>query len=111
MSNKNDEREKIEFEVGSNNVFADLGLPNPEERLIKSALMRAINHAIKANSFNQVAAAEYVGLTQPDVSRISCGRGRTFSVDRLLDVLKRLHVDIEINIQHGTGAVVIHELV
>jgi hypothetical protein len=28
----------IEVEEGSGNVFADLGLPNPEERLAKAAL-------------------------------------------------------------------------
>lgn len=111
MNNNSDEQETIDFEVGSGNVFADLGLPNPEERQIKSALMRAINHSIKPQKLNQSAAAEFVGLTQPDVSRISRGQGRTFSVERLLEVLKRLRVDVEISIHEGTGAVVIHELV
>ena len=28
-------KEKIEFEIGSGNVFKDLGFPNPEEELMK----------------------------------------------------------------------------
>lgn len=111
MNDKSDDRETLEFEVGSGNVFADLGLPSPEERQIKAALMRAINHSVKAQKLSQCAAAEVVGLTQPDISRISRGQGRTFSVERLLEVLRRLRVDVEISIHEGTGAVVIHELV
>ncbi|MGC8485621.1 MAG: helix-turn-helix domain-containing protein [Candidatus Baltobacteraceae bacterium] len=110
MQSKSDER-KVEFEVGSGNVFADLGLGNPEERRLKAALMRAINREIKNRKLNQSAAADCIGLTQPDVSRISRGQGRAFSVERLLDVLKKLNVDIEITMQHGTGQLLVRELV
>jgi len=110
MQSNSDERE-VEFEVGSGNVFADLDLGNPEERRLKAALMRAINREIKTRKLNQTAAAEFIGLTQPDVSRISRGQGRTFSVERLLDVLKKLNVDIEITMQHGTGQLLVRELV
>lgn len=110
MQRSSDERE-VEFEVGSGNVFADLDLGNPEERRLKAALMRAINREIKTRKLNQTAAAEFIGLTQPDVSRISRGQGRTFSVERLLDVLKKLNVDVEITMQHGTGQLLVRELV
>ena len=39
--------EKIEFEMGSGNVFADLGLPNPEERQMKSLLAIQIRELIE----------------------------------------------------------------
>uniref|UniRef100_E6Q0L0 HigA2-like helix-turn-helix domain-containing protein n=1 Tax=mine drainage metagenome TaxID=410659 RepID=E6Q0L0_9ZZZZ len=110
MQSKSEERE-VEFEVGCGNVFADLGLGNPEERRLKAALMRAINHEINNRKLNQSAAAELIGLTQPDVSRISRGQGRTFSVERLLDVLKNLKVDVEITLHHGTGQLLVRELV
>ncbi len=102
MQSKSHEQEG-EFEVGSGNVFADLGLPNPEERQIKAALMRAVNHEIKHRNMNQTAAVEFVGLAQSDISRISRGQGRTFSVERLTEVLTNLGVDSEINMHHGTG--------
>ena len=110
MQSKSDERE-VEFEIGSGSVFADLGLPNPEERQIKAALMRAINREIKSRKLTQAAAAELAGLTQPDVSRLSRGQGRTFSVERLLAVLKKLEVDVEITMHHGTGRLLVRELV
>lgn len=103
--------QEAEFEIGSGNVFADLGLPNPEERQIKAGLMRAINHEIKRRNLNQTAAADFVGLAQPDISRISRGQGRTFSVERLLEVLKKLEMDIEITMHHGTGRILVRELV
>ena len=110
MRNKS-AKEEIEFEAGSGNVFADLGLPNPEERQVKAALMRAINHEIKRRSLNQSRAAELIGLAQPDISRISRGQGRTFSVERLLEALKKLEVDVEIAMHRGTGSLVVRELV
>ena len=110
MQGKGDERE-VEFEIGSGNVFADLGLPNPEERQIKAALMRAINREIKSRKLTQSAAAAFAGLTQPDISRLSRGQGRTFSVERLLAVLKKLEVDVEITMHHGTGQLLVRELV
>ena len=109
MQSKSEKRD-VEFEVGSGNVFADLGLGNPEERELKAALMRAINREIKTRKLNQSAAAECIGLTQPDVSRVSRGQGRTFSVERLLEVLKKLKVDVEITMQHGTGQLLVREL-
>jgi hypothetical protein len=32
-------KRKIEAHEGSGNVFVDLGLPNPEERLLKSSIV------------------------------------------------------------------------
>jgi hypothetical protein len=36
-------KKKIGYEVGSGNVFADLGLPNAEEHLIKAQLVYKID--------------------------------------------------------------------
>ncbi len=38
---------KIEVEESSGNVFADIGLPNPEERLAKADLAIRIAEAIR----------------------------------------------------------------
>lgn len=111
MSKRSKDEDPIEVEFGSGNVFADLGLPSPEERQVKAALMRAINAEIRRRAITQVAAAELVDLAQPDISRISRGQGRTFSVERLLELLKKLEVDVEITMHRGTGALVVRELV
>jgi predicted XRE-type DNA-binding protein len=38
---------KIEAYEGSGNVFADLGLPNPEERLLKASIVAQLHRLIK----------------------------------------------------------------
>ncbi len=76
--------EIIEGEVvrtGSSNVFADLGLPNPEGRLLKAQLMQAINFEMHRRALTQDQASELVGLKQPELSHIANGHGSGFSVD------------------------------
>jgi predicted XRE-type DNA-binding protein len=82
--------------MGSGNVFADIGLPNPEERLLKARLMYAIDQEIKRQNLTQAKAAKIVGLAQPDLSRILNGRASNYSIDRLMRVLALLDQKIEI---------------
>ena len=93
------------FETGSSNVFADLGLPNPEERLLKAQLMHAINTEMRRRELTQEQAAELVGLAQSDLSRIAHGRGSGFSTDRLIAVLRHLGRDVEIIVSTASGPV------
>jgi predicted XRE-type DNA-binding protein len=91
--------------TGSSNVFGDLGLPNPEERLLKAQLMQAINSAIRRRALTQDQASELVGLKQPELPRIANGRGSGFSVDRLLAVLRHLGRDVEIVVSSASGPI------
>ena len=54
--------------VGSGNVFADIGLPNPEEHLIRAKLVYKIDSLMKNRGLKQIEAAELFGVRQPDVS-------------------------------------------
>lgn len=81
---------------GSGNVFADLGLPNPEERLAKAQLAYAIAQAIQERGLTQREAAALMGIDQPKVSHILRGRLADFSTDRLLGFLTGLGRDVEI---------------
>ena len=47
----------IKIVQGSGNVFADIGLPNPEERLAKADLAIRIASAIRARRLTQARAA------------------------------------------------------
>jgi predicted XRE-type DNA-binding protein len=92
---------------GSGNIYAQLGLPNPEERQLKSQLMYVFNQAVQRMSLNQNEAAERVGINQADISRISYGQGSRFSVERLMGIVGRLGIDINIQQTHDeTGAIV-----
>jgi predicted XRE-type DNA-binding protein len=89
-------KEKIPVVEGSSNVFADLGLANAAELNLKSELTRQIINRIKALELSQSEAARRLGLSQPDVSRLLGARHTGFSGDRLLALLNRLAVDVEI---------------
>ena len=81
---------------GSGNVFADLGLAKPEERLAKAELARAIGRAIEERSLTQREAAALMGIDQPKVSHVLRGRLADFSTERLMSFLMGLGRDVEI---------------
>jgi len=83
-------------EIGSGNVFADIGAPNAEEHLVKAQLVYKIDALMKELSLKQVEAAELFGVKQPDVSKMLRGDFRQFSVERLLRFLVALGQDVEI---------------
>ncbi|HUF30789.1 MAG TPA: helix-turn-helix transcriptional regulator [Gemmatimonadaceae bacterium] len=81
---------------GSGNVFADMELPNPEERLAKAQLAHAISRVIQERGLTQRAAAKLMGVDQPKVSHVLRGRLADFSTERLMGFLTGLGRDIEI---------------
>ena len=89
-------KEKIEYEESSGNVFKDLGLPNPEERLAKARLASLIYDIIEERGLTQVEAARILGISQPKISALRNGRLAGFSIERLFSFLRKLDHDIEI---------------
>jgi predicted XRE-type DNA-binding protein len=83
----------------SGNVFADLGLPEPEEALAKAELARRIGRILKSRRLNQAQAAGLLGIDQPKVSALLRGKLSGFSTDRLLRFLNALDRDVEIVIK------------
>lgn len=91
--------ERIKITKGSGNVFADLGLPNPEERLAKAQLALQIGEIIERRGLTQRAAAALMGIDQPKVSHILHGRLADYSTERLIGLLRALGRDIDIVIR------------
>lgn len=87
------------IEKSSGNVFADLGLKNPVELQARADLTHQIYKIIKQKKLTQTAAAELLGIKQPDVSALMNGKLTNFSLDRLLHLLVRLNRDVEISIK------------
>ena len=87
---------KLGYEVGSRNVFKDIGVPNAEEHLVKAKLVFKIDTIMKQRRLKQAAAADLFGVKQPDVSKMLRGEFRQFSVERLLRFLVALDQDVEI---------------
>lgn len=94
---------KIAYEVGRGNVFADIGLPNAEEHLIKAHLVLKIDRIMKDRGLKQVEAARLFGVKQPDVSKMLRGDFRQFSVERLMRFLVALGQDVEIVVKPHRG--------
>ncbi len=72
--------------------------------------MNVINAAMKRRGFTQKDAVEVTGLDQSDISRIQHGRGSRYSTDRLLNILARLGIDVEIVQRHGKEGEIVIEV-
>jgi predicted XRE-type DNA-binding protein len=90
---------RIPVTPGSGNVFADMGLPQPEEELTKAQLASHIRHIIRRRRLTQVAAAALMAIDQPKVSALLNGRLANFSSERLMRLLTALGQDVEITIK------------
>jgi predicted XRE-type DNA-binding protein len=87
------------WEEGSTNVFADLDMPDAEEKLAKAELTFKINQIIKHKKLKQAQAAELLGVDQSKISLLSHGRLSDFSIERLMKYLILLDQDVEIIIK------------
>jgi predicted XRE-type DNA-binding protein len=87
---------KKAYEIGSRNVFKDIGVQNADEHLVKAQLVFKIDTIMKKRRLKQVDAAALFGVRQPDVSKMLRGEFRQFSVERLLRFLVALDQDVEI---------------
>ncbi len=97
MSRKKESHiEEIECEMSSGNVFADIGVENPEEELTKAKLVWEIEQIIKKRKMTQAAAAKVMGINQPKVSALIRRKLEGFSVERLIHFLNTLGQDIDI---------------
>jgi len=102
----------VAHEESSGNVFADLGLPHPEQELLKARLTLQIYRIIKARRVTQTQAGEILGIRQPQVSLLMRNRSGNFSVERLMDFLTALGHEVEIRVtptrkEHGPLSVVV----
>lgn len=84
------------IEHGSTNVYADLGMANAEEMLVKAQLTTKIAEIIKRRKLTQVQAAELLGIPQPKLSNMLRGQFRGVSETKMLECLTRLGRDVEI---------------
>jgi predicted XRE-type DNA-binding protein len=87
---------KIEIERGSGNVYADLGMPNADEMLVKAKLAVKISEILRARGWTQQEAGKVLGIPQPKLSKMLRGQFRGISEARMMECLTRLGHDIQI---------------
>ena len=92
-----------EFERSSGNVFADLGLAQPEELKIKLVLAVRLNERIKALQLKQSEIGARLGLAQPNVSALQNYRLDNFSSEKLLEFFNALGYDVDFLIRPTSG--------
>jgi len=98
------------IDVGTGDVFKDLGFADAQERRLRTELAMRLNDLITERKLTQTAAAEIFGLAQSHVSELRHYKLRRFSTERLLHFITQLDRDVEILIRpkaadHATGSV------
>ena len=89
-------KKAIKVIESSGNVFADIGVAEPELALAKAELASQIDQVIKARRLKQVDVAEILGVDQGKVSALVRGRLTGFSTERLFRFLIALGRDFNI---------------
>jgi predicted XRE-type DNA-binding protein len=81
---------------GSGNVYADLGMADADEMLVKAQLAAKISEIIKLRKLTQTQASALLGMTQPKLSNMLRGRFRGISETKMLECLTLLGSDVQI---------------
>jgi predicted XRE-type DNA-binding protein len=92
------------IEQGSGNVYADIGVREPETMLIKAQLVAKIDELIKQKGLTQMEAGDLLGLPQPKVSALLRGHFRGISERRLMDCLTKLGSDVQVIVKPAPGS-------
>ena len=87
------------YEKSSGKVFADFGMPNSEQELLKAELTAQIFKLIRERKLTQSKAAELLRTTQAQVSALMRCRPVSVSVGRLLEFLTILGQDVEVTLK------------
>ena len=99
---KKDDWAETEFEEGSGNVFADLGLADADELFARAKIGFHVYEILKGKKLAQREIAALLGIKQPEVSHLMNGHFSRFTTDKLLDFLKRLDRKVTIRISPHT---------
>jgi predicted XRE-type DNA-binding protein len=86
------------FEIGSGNVFADIGVPDAGAALAKAEIAREIASSIRKRGLTQSAAADLLGIDQPRVSYLLRGRLQPFSLEKLMAFAAKLGNAVEVRV-------------
>jgi predicted XRE-type DNA-binding protein len=84
------------YKKGSGNIFNDLDLENPEERLAKAKIASMIYDIIEERKLTQKKAGAILGVNQPKISALRNGKLTGFSIERLFSFLRALDQDVDI---------------
>ena len=84
-----------DYTLSSGNVFQDLGLPLPDERLAKAKLAYKINRLIADQRITQKDAANFLGISRSKMTALRNGRLQNFTIDYLVSLFRRMNSDLQ----------------
>ena len=90
---------KGDYERSSGNVFADLGLRDSEQELLKAKLTVQIYRLLKERGITQQEAGKLLGTTQAQVSALMRCKPVSVSVGRLMEFLTALGQDVRVTVR------------
>lgn len=92
---------EIETVQGSGNIFRDLGLPNADLEQLRAILAGRIIRVLDEERLTVRQAQEKTGIAAADFSRLRRANLARFTVDRLMEILRRLgqQVDVEVSVR------------
>ncbi|MGB7290992.1 MAG: helix-turn-helix transcriptional regulator [Thermodesulfobacteriota bacterium] len=90
--------EKIEHEIGSGNIFADLGLDDADELLIRAKLGHTVRMILEERHLKQKEICDLLKIDQSEVSKLMNGKYHLFSEGRLFGFLNRLDRKVTVRI-------------
>ncbi|MGO9271990.1 MAG: helix-turn-helix domain-containing protein [Terriglobia bacterium] len=97
-------KRETEYEIGSDNVFADLELDEADELLTRAQLGHTVRLILKARKLKQREIAKLLGIDQAEVSKLMNGQYHLFAEGRRLAFLKCLEQKVTIQVsRHQKG--------
>ena len=99
---------KIEFEEGSSNVFADLGLENSSELYLRAQIGFHVLKLLQGK--RQANVMSILGITQPEASHLMNGHFNRFTADKLIEFLQKLNQKVSIQISDHKKGEPFHEV-
>lgn len=91
--------EDIVYQEGSENVFVDIGVRDPEGSRMRADLVREVGNLIRKTRLRQTEVAAILGVDQSKVSKLVRGRISGFTSDRLISFVRALGCDVRIEIR------------
>lgn len=94
------QRKLFDVELGSENVFEDLGFESEEAMNLKirADLMLDLLDRIQKRGWTQKEAAEFLGETQPRISNLMNGEISRFNIDKLINLLGKVGMEVRIEV-------------
>lgn len=92
------QKKKIQHEIGSANVFADLELDDADELLTRAQLGHSVRTILKERKLKQREISDLLGIDQAEVSKLMNGKYHLFAEGRLFGFLNKLDRKVTVQV-------------